>query len=500
MGDTGLEQETREAERGELPRRLGVRELATDTAIYGGTRVLLKSLAFVLVPIYAHYLSPSQFGVLELILATVAFVDVFINLPGALARFYFERDDRTWRRQVISAYFGIEAAYPAVLIGVLIAFSGPLSGGLTGAEKWATLFVIALCDEYLTNVVDLPMNLCRLRRKPVTFAAYSLARGITQIVFTVLFLAVFHFDVKGVVLASFISVCVAFVLTAREYVPALTRRVPWSLVREMVSFSWPTVFGGLAFYALNLGDRFVVRSYHGTHDVGLYGTAFRYSQVVTIGVFAFRMGWPQWHYSWLHTGRHPQAVARGSVYYFLGVGFLVVLVSAWILPVFHLLMRESYWPAARAVAPLALAGLATGAFTVFAVGFNVTKRMRALAPLTVTGGAVAVGLYFLLIPPYSYVGAAWATTAALTFLAGLVAVASHRIYPVPWQWRRIGLAAGGAAGCALASLALDAWVPMAVSIPVRVALTAGYPAVLAALGFFPAGDLETLLRRLRRRG
>jgi O-antigen/teichoic acid export membrane protein len=477
--------------------RLGIAALASDAAIYGGTRVLLKGLAFLLVPLYAHFLTPAQFGVLELILATSAFIDVFINLPGALARFYFEDEDRTWRRQVISTYFAIEAAYPAVLIGVLVALSGPLSLKITGAERYAGLFVIALVDLYLTNIVDLPMNLCRLRRKPVTFAVYSFTRGLTQIIFTILLLMVFHLDLKGIVVASLVSVCVAFVVTVREYGRDLTLRIPRRLVGDMLSFSWPTVFGGLAFYALNLADRLVVRGYHGLHDAGLYGTAFRYSQIVTVGVFAFRMGWPQWHYSWLRTGRHQQMVARGAIYYFLGCGFLVVLVSAWILPLFHLIMARSYWPATQAVAPLALAGLATGAYTIFAVGFNVTRRMRALVPLTTLGGAIAVGLYFLLIPPFSYVGAAWATVASLAALALLVVVASNRIYPVAWPWARIGLATGAAVAFALGSLAVDAWVPLGLSLPIRLGFTAGYPVLLAVLGFFPPGDLRKLRARLR---
>ena len=34
---------------------------------------------------------------LELVLAFSAFVDVFINLSGVLARFYFDKDDSRWR-------------------------------------------------------------------------------------------------------------------------------------------------------------------------------------------------------------------------------------------------------------------------------------------------------------------------------------------------------------------------------------------------------------------
>jgi O-antigen/teichoic acid export membrane protein len=161
-------------------------------------------------------------------------------------------------------------------------------------------------------------------------------------------------------------------------------------------------------------------------------------------------------------------------------------------------MPDRYLDATPAVAPLALAGMASGAYTLFAVGLNVTKRMRLLSPIAVLGGALATGLYFLLIPPYSFVGAAWATVAAFTSLGLLVLAVSNHLYPVPWDWRRIGLAVSLAAGTALLSLGIDSWLSVAVSIPVRLGLTLAYPAVLVAFRFFPPGDLAALRSRVRK--
>ena len=463
-------------------------------------RALLKSLAFLLVPLYAHFLAPGEFGRLELVLATVALVDVIITagLDGVFARFYFEHDEHGWRRRIITLYFLIETVYPALVIFPLVLFSASLSNRVFGVETYAGFFVIALVDEYLTNIVDLPMNLTRLRRERRRFGFYSLTRGLTQIVFTVLLVAVWHLGVKGILIASLVSVGVAFVITLREYVFDLTRRIDWKVCREMLSFAWPGIIGGTAFYAMNLFDRFIVKDYHGIAATGLYGVAARYSQVVVVAVLAFRMGWTPWHYPWLRSGKHPQMVARGATYYFFVTGFLAVLVSAWILPLFHLLMPERYWEATRAVAPLALAAAGTGGYTVFAVGLNVTKRMRLLPPLAIAGAGLAVGLYFLLIPPFSFVGAAWATAGAVTGLALLVAAVSHRIYPIPWDWKRICLVVLAAGGLCLASLAVDAWISIGLSLPVRIAITLAFPLALLAVGFFPRDDLRAMKSRLVR--
>ena len=104
--------------------------------------------------------------------------------------------------------------------------SGPLADGVADRTTYATLFVIALADLYLTNIVDLPMALCRLRRKPITFAFYALSRAVTMVVFSVLFVAVWEYGVKGILLASLTSACVVFVLSAREWVRDLVPRIP----------------------------------------------------------------------------------------------------------------------------------------------------------------------------------------------------------------------------------------------------------------------------------
>ena len=383
------------------------------------------------------------------------------NLDGVLSRFYFDKDETGWRRQVITLYLIISATYPAVVIGVVMAFSGELNDWILGGAGSATLFVIALADLYLTNIIDLSLVLARLRRKPFTFAAYSLTRGLTQVALVVVFLVFLSLGVEGILLASLLAACVAFLVTLREYIHDLTRNVTRHVGREMLSFAWPGVIGGVAFYAINFADRFFVRHYHGLADAGIYDVAYRYAQIVLLAVIAFRMGWPQWHYSWLHSDRHPEMVSRGVNYYFIVVGFLVVGVSAWILPLLHLLFKPVWWEASEAVAPLGLAAIATGAYSLFAVGFMVTKRMRTAARAGRRARAlIAIGLNFLLIPPYSFVGAAWATAIAFSALALAVALLGVRIYPVPWDWPRIGGAYVLALGLGARLARRGPWMPM----------------------------------------
>ena len=74
-------------------------------------------------------------------------------------------------------------------------------------------------------------------------------------------------------------------------------------------------------------------------------------------------------------------------------------------------------------------------------------------------------------------GAAIATVAAYTTMAVGMAWWSQRIYPVPYQWRRVATATFGAVALAILGKLLD------VGLLAAIALTLVYPLVLLVFGF-----------------
>jgi O-antigen/teichoic acid export membrane protein len=112
--------------------------------------------------------------------------------------------------------------------------------------------------------------------------------------------------------------------------------------------------------------------------------------------------------------------------------------------------------------------------------------------VTGVAAAVNVGLNLALIPAYGMMGAAIATVAAYTTMAVGMAWWSQRIYPVPYQWRRVATAAAGAVALAVVGKLLDDGLPLAV------ALTAAYPLVLVLLGFTTSAERRRLTRLVTR--
>jgi hypothetical protein len=87
------------------------------------------------------------------------------------------------------------------------------------------------------------------------------------------------------------------------------------------------------------------------------------------------------------------------------------------------------------------------------------------------------------------IGAAIATVSAFSWMFVVTSWYAQRIYPAPYQWRRIGLIAAVSVALTAGGAALPR------SLPIALALVAAYPFALALLAFYRPAELR-MLRRL----
>jgi O-antigen/teichoic acid export membrane protein len=103
---------------------------------------------------------------------------------------------------------------------------------------------------------------------------------------------------------------------------------------------------------------------------------------------------------------------------------------------------------------------------------------------------VNIGLNFWLVPAYGMVGASISTVAAYVALFAGMTFYAQRVYPVNYQWRRVGTAVGAAVALDVAARAGG------MSFAPSLALVALYPLALALLGFYLPAERARLRRRL----
>jgi O-antigen/teichoic acid export membrane protein len=465
-----------------------LRRLGKQSAIYGLGGVLSRLIAVFLLPVYARYLGPVGFGKIETILALTAVLVIVLRLgiTSAFFRFYFDSDDEADRTLVVRTSFWFTMAMATIGLAIGMVAAGPLSTWLNLDDPWLVRagFVGLWAQMNFAQMT----SLFRVEERPVGFAIASVANVLITIGSTIALVVGAHKGAIGAVIGNFLgTLCVYVVLLGyRRY--QLGFQFDRRLLRAMNKFGLPLVPAALALWATNFIDRLLINGYRGQAEVGIYSMAVRVASVIIFVMTAFQLAWPAFAYSIKDDG-----VARRTYSYVLTYLLFVTcwlslalgVLAPWIVDAFD--PNDKFGRSAAAVPLLCFATAAFSGYSILAIGIGRARQTQFNWIVAGAAAVVDVGINVVLIPRYGMMGAAAARIAAYVTLFAGMWLNSRRVYPVPYQWRRVLTLAGVAVTLTVLGWQLH-------SLPVAIALALVYPLVLLPLGFYQPAEL----RRLRR--
>jgi O-antigen/teichoic acid export membrane protein len=261
----------------------------------------------------------------------------------------------------------------------------------------------------------------------------------------------------------------------------------------MNRFGMPLVPSQLALWALAFSDRFFIAKFKGQTDVGHYSVGVRIASASLLLLAAFRLAWPAFAYSIEDEDEAKRTYGYVLTYLLFVSCWLAVilgLLAPWLVRV--LTGRPEFYAGARVVPVLAFSVAALGGYTVVAIGLGRARKTQFNWVVTGAAAVIDVALNLVLVPKFGIIGAAISGAAAYTSMFVFMSLYSVRVYPIPYQWRRVALLAATAVGLVAIGKALH--VPLAGAM----LLAAAYPLILLPLGFYLPAERRRLLAVGRR--
>ncbi len=450
-------------------------QLARHSAVYGVGGIVSRLVAVFLLPVYTRYLERDDLGAVGVLVALTAILVTILRggISSAFFRFYFDSAEPERRRVVLrtSFWFTMTTATAGLAAGVVAA--APLAELLGLEEDGTTLVRAAFVGLWAQMNYEQLTSLFRVEQRSGAFLTASLA-NIAITVGTTLLLVV-HFDLEalGVIVGNFTGTLAVYLALLGYRREQLGLQFDRSLYREMQRFGVPLVPSALALIAVNFGDRFFLARLADLAEVGLYEIGVRIASATVLLLTAFRTAWPAFAYSI----EDEQEAKRTYAYVLTAMvavaswaAVALALLAPWLV---RLLATPPFYEGARVVAPLAFASALFAGYIVVAIGVGRAKRTQFNWVIAGAAAAVNIGLNLALVPRYGMEGAAAATVAAYGLLFGAMAWWAQRVYPVPYQWTRVGLALAVAATLAAAGKLLD------VGLPAAIGLVLLYPLLVA---------------------
>ncbi len=331
-------------------------------------------------------------------------------------------------------------------------------------------------------------SLFRVEQRSTSYVIASVANVLITIGSTILLVVVFHEGALGVIVGNFLGTLTVYLGLLAYRREQLGLQFDWELFKKMEQFGLPLLPSALALWAINFSDRFFLTRLSGTAETGIYQIGVQVASVIVFLLMAFRLAWPAFAYS-IEDDREAKRTYPFVLTYLIFIcswlSLALGLLAPWIV---RLLTTPQFYEGAQVVALLAFAATAYAGYAVVVIGVGRARQTRFNWIVTGAAAVLNVGLNLWLIPEYGQIGAGIATAAAYSLMFVGMTWNAHRLFPVPYQWRRVVTVAGIAVGLTVLGKELD------VSLGVAIALVAVYPLLLALAGFYLPAERRMLKR------
>lgn len=449
-----------------------------DSVIYGLASLLSRGLAIFLVPLYTRVLSPSDYGVYDLLVTALALANLVVALEVSqgLARYFVDPAEAACRTVYSSTALIFTAAMYLGFGGVAIAFADDLAAPMTGSTIHVDAVRLGAVLIVVNGLHYLVLNQFRWELRSREFAAVAIGHAALTLGLTLLFCWVQGWGLHGVLLAQIVATAVALYVSLLRLRSSFRWVFDGRMLGKMLAFSLPLVPSGAAVFISLYVNRLALIRYAGMDDIGIFGLATRVASLITLLILGVQTALTPLVYQHADAPDTPRQVARLfswvialSLIGCMGLGLFaeeILLLAA----------TADYAAAAPLVMVLAPAMLMSQLY-VFAPGIGIRKKTLHQLGVTVLAALVGIAGNWILVPSFGVMGAAVATLLSSGVFLACWFWVSQRMYAIPFEWPNIAL---GLAAFVLCAWVGSQWKTDDHSGMIMVVFKAGTLAVLAA--------------------
>lgn len=204
---------------------------------------------------------------------------------------------------------------------------------------------------------------------------------------------------------------------------------------EMVSFSYPLVFSGVAIFVALYIDRIAIKELLGFKELGIYGIAYRFATVASLVMIGFQSSLSPLIYKHYKEEDTPKNIAKlfdGFVIFALFVISGSILFSKEVI----VLMSTSEYYDAAIIIPLLVMAIFFSNMYIFAPGMDIAKKTKTIATISTIGAIINTILNYVMIPIFGLIGASFATLVSSMFVFYTRVVLSNKCYNINYGFMK----------------------------------------------------------------
>ncbi len=424
-----------------------LKELSKDTAIYGISTILGRFLGFLLVPLYTNVFSTSDYGIFAYLYTILAFMNI-VYIYGMDVAFlkYASLATEEKRKDFFSTPYIVVTISTLVLSGIFLLSRGAINSALDIPARYGSLVVYLIFILFFDTLSLIPFTNLRLQRKAAKFATIKILNISVNLALNLILILHYKFGIEAIFISNLVASAFSFLLLLPDVLKLLVPRIDKEIFRLMLKFGIPYLPASIAAMMVQMIDVPILRELTNDATVGIYRANYKLGIFMMLFVSMFQYAWQPF---FLNNAKEKNAkelfakvltvfVAVGSVIWAFVSLFIKDLAT---IEIYNgrTLIGQQFIEGIYIVPIVLLAYLFYGMYVNFTAGIYIEEKTKFMPYITGTGALANVAVNLLLIPYWSYWGAAIATLVSYVIMAFSLFFVAQKFYKIKYEYAKIFL-------------------------------------------------------------
>jgi len=444
-----------------------VKKFVSDTMIYGFSTILSRMLGFLMTPFFTARFNTSIYGVFTNLFSYASMLNAIIAFGMETTFFRYLQKEDVDKDRVFDNSFFITLITTAIFLLSVFTFTEPIASFISTGDNipdyilYVKFFALIIAADAIAVV---PFAKLRAGGRPIRYGLVKLINILVFIAVNFILLAwlpewnknsEFFREIssgwfrEGWLGNVFIANLTASLVTLLLLIPQIIGfrfRLDNKLIKSMLSYSFPILIANISYIINENLDKIMfprlLPGEQGDMDLGVYGAVAKIAIFLNLFVTAFRLGAEPFFFSYSKNENARKTYAMIMEYFVIAMVIVMIGICAnldWLKGFIRggALNPEAYWSGLYIVPILLFNYVLLGVYMNLSIWYKLSDQTRYGLYISGVGAIITIILNLILIPRYSYVGAALSTTSAYLVMVVLSYFWGQQNYSIPYNSKKI---------------------------------------------------------------
>lgn len=407
------------------------KKLLKEGLVYALQPFLERGVAFLLIPIYTAYLSPSSFGKWQLIYSISFFILPLMNagIDSACWQFWGRSDKYSVEHVLFNACLAKLTTGIIVLLGFVI----PIL--LVVNFEFRLEFSIYIVSAFLFSYFQIFQQYLRAKNFSGTYLSLALSYGAILGGLNIVGVTMLLLDFRGIIFGNVFANIVAFVcvLLIAKRTNTTTMKMDLLLIKAMLGFGFPLIFGNISYVFISQSDRFFLKTFSSEFEIGLYSFGSQFAMLISVFIISPLFSWWNPILRWKIYNRPDgrEIFSRLNRLIVVALPLFTLMIIGGIIFVGKYLVRNEAYLAGFGITPLLAFGQTFyGLYYFNSVALLFENRTKTVSGIVFSSAFFNILLNAILVPRMAMYGAALASFLSFFLMYILSLFFSQKAYRI----------------------------------------------------------------------